>query len=308
MAVASTPAVPIKRRFSRKKKNDYMWFVILTLPTVGGLFIFYIMPFFQTLYNSFNTIGNFGSMSWAGIANYQRLFSDANIGAALRNTLIYTVLSVPVGLCFSIVLAVLLNAKIRGRSVYRTLFFLPSVTMPAAIAMVWKWLYNSDYGLINYLLKMVGIQGPHWLSDPHIALYSIILVAIWSSAGYNMIILLAGLQGIPSSYYEAGDIDGANALHKFFNITIPLLTPTIFFVLIMALIGAFQVFDLIFMMISDSSIVITTTQSVVYLFYKNAFILFDKGYASAIAIVLFVIIMVITAIQMKMQGKWVNYD
>jgi multiple sugar transport system permease protein len=308
MDVASTPAVPVKKRFSRKKKNDYMWFVILTLPTVGGLLIFYIAPFFQTLYNSFNTIGNFGNMSWAGIANYQRLFHDANIGAAFRNTLIYTVFSVPIGLCFSILLAVLLNAKIRGRSVYRTLFFLPSVTMPAAIAMVWKWLYNSDYGLINYVLKMLGIQGPHWLSDPNIALYSIILVAIWSSAGYNMIILLAGLQGIPASYYEAGDIDGANAVHKFFNITIPLLTPTIFFVLIMALIGAFQVFDLIFMMISDSSVVITTTQSVVYLFYKNAFILFDKGYASAIAIVLFAVIMIITAIQMKLQDKWVNYD
>ena len=285
-----------------------MWFVILTFPTIIGLLIFYIIPFFQTLYNSFHTIGNFGDMTWSGVTNYQRLFQDSNMAAALKNTLIYTVISVPVGLCFSILLAVLLNAKIKGRSVYRTLFFLPSVTMPSAIAMVWKWLYNSDYGLINFLLRKIGIQGPDWLTDPRTALYSIILVAIWSSVGYNMIILLAGLQGIPVSYYEAAEIDGAGTVKQFFHVTLPLLTPSIFFVLIMALISAFQTFDLIFMMIPNSSVAITSTQSVVYLFYKNAFILFDKGYASAIAIVLFVIIMIITAVQLKLQNKWVNYD
>ena len=227
MTVASTSAAPVRarRRLSRKKRNDYMWFVILVLPALGGLFIFYIVPFFQTIYNSLNTISDFGSMTFAGFANYKRLFTDSSVGAALINTLIYTVLSVPIGLFLSTILAVLLNAKIRGRSVYRTLFFLPSVTMPAAIAMVWKWLYNSDYGLINYLLKQIGVRGPHWLSDPKIALYSIIIVAIWSSVGYNMIILLAGLQGIPVSYYEAAEIDGASAGRQFLNINVPMMPP-----------------------------------------------------------------------------------
>lgn len=300
--------MPEKRKASRKKRNDYKWFAILTLPTVGGLFIFYILPFFQTLYNSFNSISSFGIMTWNGIENYRRLFSDIDMAFALRNTLIYTVISVPIGICLSTLLAVLLNANIKGRSIYRTLYFLPSVTMPAAVAMVWKWLYNSDYGLLNYALNLIGIKGPHWISDPNMALYSIIIVAIWSSVGYNMIILLAGLQGISSSYYEAADIDGAGAFRKFFLITVPLLTPTIFFALIMALISAFQVFDMIFMMISQNSVVIKDTQSMVYLFYKNAFILSDKGYASAIAIVLFVIIIAITAVQMKLQDKWVNYN
>lgn len=294
--------------FSRKKRNDYFWFIILTLPTLGGLLIFYIVPFFQTLFNSFHSIGSFGNLTFNGVDNYRRLFTDENVGKALWNTLIFTVVSVPVGLCLSTLLAVLLNEKIRGRSVYRTLYFLPAVTMPTAIAMLWKWLYNSDYGLFNYVLGMFGIQGPHWLSDPGTALSSLIIVAIWNRVGYNMIILLAGLQGIPASQYEAAYIDGASRPRQFFSITIPLLTPTIFFVLIMSLINAFQMFDMVFMMVPDTSVSITTTQTMVYLFYKNAFILSDKGYASAIAVVLFVIIMAVTAVQMKLQNKWVTYE
>jgi multiple sugar transport system permease protein len=308
MAVAHMRDASAKKRLSQKKKDGYIWFVIFTLPTVGGLLIFYIIPFFQTLLNSFKTIGDFGQANWSGLENYRRLFSDPIMGQTLVNTLIYAVVVVPVGICFSTLLAVLLNTKIKGRSVYRTLFFLPSVTMPAAIAMVWKWLYNSDYGLINYLLGLLGAKGPQWLADPHSALASVIIVAVWASIGNNMIILLAGLQGIPASYYEAAETDGANAVCKFFRITVPLLTPTLFFVLVTSLISAFQAFDLIFMMIPNSSAALTSAETVVYYFYQNAFITSDKGYASAIAIVLFAIIMVITAVQMKLQDKWVNYD
>jgi multiple sugar transport system permease protein len=157
------------------------------------------------------------------------------------------------------------------------------------------------------LLLKVGIHGPAWLTDPKIALFSIIVVSVWASVGYNMIILLAGMQGISKSYYEAAEIDGAGSFKKFFKITMPLLTPTIFFVAVMSLIGAFQVFDYIFMMISESSVALETTQSVVYLYYKNAYMLQQKGYASAIAIILFAIIMVITFVQIKIQDKWVNY-
>ncbi|MDF2649305.1 MAG: sugar transporter permease, partial [Paenibacillus sp.] len=188
----------------------------------------------------------------------------------------------------------------------RTMYFLPVVTMPAAIAMVWKWLYNSDFGLINYVLGLLSIPGPHWLTDNRTALLSIIIVAIWCSIGSHMIIFLSGLQGISSSYYEAASIDGAGPVTKFMRITIPLLTPTIFFVLVTSLIGAFQVFDFIYMMVGD--IVMESTQSIVFLYYKYGFLKNNKGYASSIAVLLFTIIMIITYIQMKIQKKWVHYE
>lgn len=294
-------------KFSNKKNNDYFWAYFMIFPTVAGIIIFEIIPFFRTLFYSFTDLSSFGQYSWIGLENFKKIAIDPIVWKALGNTLIYTGISVPIGISLSIIVAVLLNAKIRGLATYRTLYFLPVVTMPAAIAMVWKWLYNSDYGLINYVLSKFSINGPAWVSDPKIALYSVIIVGIWGSIGYNMVIFLAGIQGISGSYYEAASIDGAGAFKKFFNITLPLLTPTIFFVLVMSLISSFQLFDMIFMMIGDTSIAINNTQSIVYLFYKNAFILGNKGYASAIAMLLYIIIMIITIIQIKFQDKWVNY-
>jgi len=288
------------------RRSDMMWGYLMIAPLMLGLIIFYVWPVFQTFFYSFTEWGAFGNYKWSGINNYEKLLTDTNLLKAFRNTLIYIIFTVPVGIFISILVAVLLNQRIRGLTVYRTLYFLPVVTMPAAVAMVWKWLYNSDYGLLNYGLSKIGISGPHWLTDPKFALYSVIIVAIWSSIGHNMIILLSGLQGISSSYYEAASIDGAGAFYKFFRITLPLLTPTIFFVAVMSLIGAFQVFDLIFMMVGN--IVIDSTQSVVYLFYKYAFMQNAKGYASAIAVVLFVIILAVTYVQMKLQKRWVHYE
>jgi multiple sugar transport system permease protein len=295
-------------KLSAKKRNDYIYAYLMILPVVAGLLIFYIVPFFQTFYNSFMDMGAFGTPTWYGINNYKNLISDKTVWEALRNTLVYAVISVPVGICLSILLAVLLNVNIKGRSIYRTLFFLPCVTMPTAIAMVWQWVYNSSYGLLNCFLDLFGVKGPAWTTNPKIALYSIIIVGIWCSVGYNMIILLAGLQGIPGSYYEAADIDGAGGRRKFISITLPLLSSTIFFVLIMSLISAFQVFDIIFMMIPKDSIAIESTESLVYLFYRYGFIFDDKGYASVIAIMIFLIILIVTIIQMKLQDKWVNYE
>ncbi|MCU6712881.1 sugar ABC transporter permease [Paenibacillus sp. J5C_2022] len=283
-----------------------MWGYLMIAPLMLGLIIFYVWPVFQTFFYSFTDWGAFGNYKWSGTANYEKLLTDTNLLKAFRNTLIYIVFTVPVGIFISILIAVLLNQRIRGLSVFRTLYFLPVVTMPVAVAMVWKWLYNADYGLLNYALSKIGIDGPQWLTDPKLALYSIIVVAIWSSIGHNMIILLSGLQGISSSYYEAASIDGAGAFYKFFRITLPLLTPTIFFVSVISLIGAFQVFDLIFMMVGN--IVIDSTQSVVYLFYKYAFMQNMKGYASAVIVVLFFIILAVTFVQMKLQKRWVHYE
>lgn len=302
-------AVKKKSKFaiSKKQRSDWFWGYLMILPTVGGLAIFYIGAFFQNLYYSFTNMGSFGKYKWIGLANYSRLLSDPEIPKALANTFKYTLICVPISICLSILIAVLLNSKIKGLTLYRTMFFLPAVTMPAAIAMMWKWLYNGQFGLINQLLSHLGIAGKAWIADPKFAMGALIVVGVWSSLGMNIIYFLAGLQGIPKMYYEAADIDGAGPIKQFFSVTLPLLSPTIFFVLIMSLIGALQMFDLIFLMISKTSMAVDNTMSIVYLFYKNAFEFMDKGYAASISILLFVIIMIITAIQLRLQKKWVNY-
>jgi len=298
----------VKRGMNRKKRNDYFWAYAMIFPTLAGTLIFNIWPLIQSFYLSLTEWGGFGTYTFGGLVNYKRLLHDAELLGALKNTVVFTVLSVPLGIALSILAAVLLNQKIRGVTIYRTLYFIPVVTMPAAVAIVWKWLYNSDYGLINYLLKGIGIKGIGWLTDPNVALYSLVFVAVWGAIGYNMVIILSGLQGIPKTYYEAAEIDGATGLVRFFKITLPLLTPTLFFVTVMSLINTFQVFELVYMMVGPNSPVIQETQTLVYLFYKQAFITNDKGYAAAISLFIFVIILLFTILQFRLQKKWVHYE
>lgn len=295
-----------KKKPTKMQKNNWFWAYMMILPTVGGLAVFYIAAFFQNLYYSFTDLGSFGKYKMVGLANYTKLLADPEIPKALMNTFKYTAVAVPVSIMLSMFIAVLLNSKIKGRSIYRVLYFLPAVTMPAAIAMIWKWLYNGQYGLINQVLEKFGIEGQAWIASPKFALGALIIVGVWASLGMNIIYFLAGLQGIPRMYYEAADIDGAGPIRKFFSITLPLLAPTVFFVIIMSLIGSLQMFDLIFLMISRSSMAVDSTMSIVYLFYKNAFIFLDKGYAAAISILLFFIILAITAVQLKLQKKWLD--
>ena len=201
-------------------------------------------------------------------------------------------------------LAVFLNGKIRGRGIYRTIFFLPMVAAPAAVAMVWRWLYNSEFGLINHIFHIKI----NWISDPNIAVFSIAVIGIWSIIGYNMILFISGLQEIPADYYEASSLDGANGIHQCFNITIPLLSPTIFFVTITRVIGGFMVFDLIFMVMDRDNPALPKTQSLVFLFYRYAFRDQNKGMGAAVVVVLLLIVIIITAIQMLAQKKWVHYN
>ncbi|MBP1042505.1 sugar ABC transporter permease [Vagococcus sp. BWB3-3] len=256
---------------------------------------------------SFNKSTGFGNMKWTGLANYQRLFNDPEAWQSLINTLKYVVIVVPAVVILSLLVAVLLNQKVKGMSVYRTIYFLPVVAAPAAVAMIWKWLFNSDYGLINFVLSKMGIGGIDWLSNPDYAILTIMVVGVWAGIGTNMIILLAGLQEIPKDYYESAEIDGASAIKQFFSITLPLVTPTLFFVVVTTIIGAFQVFDVIFMMFLPTSSAMYQTQSLAYLFYKHSYLLNDKGYGSTIVVLLLVIILIITAIQLKLQKKWVHY-
>ncbi|MBC1797399.1 sugar ABC transporter permease [Listeria booriae] len=289
------------------QRNKQIWAFIFIAPTLLLILILNVWPIVQTLYYSFNTIKGLGEPVWNGIANYTTAFHDKELGRALINTMIFTVVTVPVGTFLSLLTAVLLNSKIKAKSFFRVVYFIPVISAPVAVSMVWKWLYNSEYGLINYLLSLIGINGPDWLGDPKFALTSIMIVGIWSLVGYNMVILLGGLQDIPKTFYEAAEMDGAGPVKQFFTITIPLLSPTLFFVVITTFIGALQVFDYILMMISRYSPSIKSTESIVYLFYQYTFANNNKGYGATIAIILLVIILIITMIQMKLQKKWVHY-
>ncbi|WP_077328660.1 carbohydrate ABC transporter permease [Virgibacillus siamensis] len=294
--------------FNKIRNSDIFWGYLFIAPTLLGLLIFYIFPVLQTFYYSFNEWGAFGNYTWSGLENYSQMLEDPDVWYSFRNTFIYAFLMVPLSIAVSIIVAVLLNQKIKGLTLYRTLYFLPVVTMPAAIGMIWKWLYNSEYGVINQILGWFSIHGPSWLTDPDWVLISIIVVGAWSVIGTNMVILLSGLQGIPKSLYESASLDGAGVFYTFFRITLPLLSPTIFFVTVISFIGAFQVFDFIFMMVSPTNPAIDNAQSIIYLFYQYAFVVGDKGIAAAMAFVLFIVILVLTIIQFRLQKKWVHYS
>lgn len=294
----------------RKKKYDkqHLFYGYLFIaPTAIGLFLLNIYPAIQTIILSFQRSTGFGNSKFVGLANYVKLVGDKEVWQSLLNTFIYAIVAVPSIVVFSLLAAVLMNQKIKGLSIYRTMYFLPVVAAPSAVAMIWRWLFNSDYGLINFVLRKLGFEGVQWITDPNIAIWTIIIVGVWSAVGYNMILLLSGLQEIPKDYYESSKIDGAGPIRQFFSITLPLVTPTLFFVVVTTIIGAFQVFDVIFMMIEPSTEAMLHTQSLAYLFYKHSFILNDKGYGSAIVVLLLLIILILTAIQMKLQKKWVNY-
>lgn len=297
-----------KTRMGKRRRREEMAAYLFIAPVVIGLSIFYIYPFLQNLWFGFNNVNQFNVASFCGIQNYVRLVTDNEFFTALINSLKSAVVIVPVVLVLSLAAAALLNTKIRGKSIYRTLYFLPAVTMSVAISLVWKWIYNGEYGVLNSILRVFGIHGANWLSNPHFALYMVLIVEIWMSIGYNMIILLAGMQGISRSYYEAAVIDGAGPFACFTKITIPILTPTIFFVVITSIISSFQIFDTLFMMIPKDSPAFSSSQTLVMMFYRNAFDYGKKGYAASISTVVFLIILIVTVIQFKMQKKWVHYE
>ena len=301
-----TMVIKKKKATARQKKDWFAGYVFIA-PVTLGLLVFYIWPFIQNFWFSFNDVNKFNVTHFIGLDNYKQLIGDAEVWTTFGNTLKYVVFTVPIGLFLSICIAALLNAKIRGTSIYRTLYFLPSVTMAAAVAMVWKWVFNEKMGILNSIIAGLGGERVGWLTNPKTALFIVMLVGLWMSVGYNMIILLAGMQGIPKTYYEAASIDGAGGLAQFFKITIPLLTPSIFFVMITSIIGGFQVFDVVYMMIGKLSPAYDSTQTVVMLFYRQAFDYGYKGYAAAISILIFISIMIVTIFQLIGQKKWVNY-
>ncbi|MFF2495707.1 carbohydrate ABC transporter permease [Agromyces sp. NPDC058064] len=296
------------RRRGRGPGQSPWWALLFIGPTAAGLLAFYLWPTVRTFLMSFTESGPFGGSEFVGLDNYVRLFQDPELLGALRNTALYTVIAL-VGIPLAVAIAALLNTTgLRGRGVYRTLYFIPVVTMPAAIALVWRMIYNGDYGVLNEVLGVFGIEGKSWLTDPSTALVAIAVVGIWAGLGTNIVIFLAGLQGIPDTVMEAADLDGAGPVRKFFSITIPLLSPSIFFVSVISVIGALQVFDLIYMMLGQSNPAMPNTRTIVYLFYQAGFIDNEKGYAAAIAFLLLIIILILTVVQFRLQKKWVHYE
>ena len=286
-------------------RSEFLWGWLFILPTMIGLVVLNIIPIFQTLYQSFFKTGDFGKGNiFVGVDNYLKVFGDHEVWQSLINTFKYAIVEVPFSIVIALLLAVLLNRKMKGRGIYRTIIFLPMVAAPAAVAMVWRWLFNSDFGLINNVFH----ANVKWVSDPKIAVFSIAVIGVWSIIGYNMVLFISGLQEIPHDYYEAAEIDGATGVKSFFHITVPLLSPTIFFVLVTRVIGSLQVFDLMYMVMDKSNPALEKTQSLVYLFYKYAFINKNMGYGATIVILLLVITMIITVLQMIGQKKWVFYN
>ena len=291
-------------KLSRTSRQEQLWAYIMVAPTIIGLIVLNLWPFVQTVYTSFCEHLGFGHYQFVGLENYIKMFQNPEFWRATWNTILFCILTVPVGLFLSLLVAVMLNAKIKFKGGFRTIFFLPMVCAPAAVTMVWRWIFNGEYGILNQVLgTKIG-----WITDPNVVMVSCAIVAIWSNIGYDAILLLAGLQNIPKSLYEANSIDGAGKVRQFFTITLPMVSPTLFVVMIMRLMASVKVYDLIYMMVEEPTPAVTNVQSLMYLFYRSSFVAGDRGYGSAIVIWTVLLIGMVTIIQFVGQKKWVNYD
>ncbi|MGJ4843223.1 MULTISPECIES: carbohydrate ABC transporter permease [unclassified Leifsonia] len=302
-APATRPAAPRKRRTDRK---EWLWAALFVAPLLFGVLVFYIWPIIRNAYFSFTTWGVFGGATWSGLANYQAMLADPSFWRSIVNTLIYIGFLL-IGIPLAVIFASLINRPgLRFAALYRTAFFLPYVAMPAAVSMVWRIIFNGDFGVINYALSLIGIKGPNWLSTEWVALIAVGLVGMWISLGFNLIVLSAGMKGIPPEMYEASSLDGASRLRQFFSITVPLLSPSIFFVSVMTVITGFQLFDLLYALMGTQNPALNQTQSMVYLFFAHQQT-GDNGYAAAVGMAILVLVGVFTIIQFRMQKRWVTY-
>jgi multiple sugar transport system permease protein len=282
------------------------WALLFLAPTLIGLAILSAGPILATVAISLTEWDLLTAPKLVGLDNFVELASDDRFLKALRNTFFYTVVSVPLGLTIALGLAIALNAKVRGIAFIRTAYFLPVVTSTIAIALVWQWIYSADSGLLNQVLGAVGVPSQKWLSDPTLAMPSIIAMSIWQGLGVNVIIFLAGLQAIPSDLLDAASVDGAGSWARLRSVTLPLLTPSIFFTGVLSLIGSFQVFDQIFVLAKPRPTEATIT--VVYFIYENGFKFFKMGYASAASWVLLLIVAFFTWLYFRGQDRWVHYQ
>ncbi|MEG0740584.1 MAG: sugar ABC transporter permease [Clostridia bacterium] len=300
----------------RAKRQKTLVGLLFASPWIIGFLLFSLYPICTSFYYSFTEFNLFTSPQWVGMDNFTELFNDEKFYKSLYNTLYMVIFATPASIVFSLLLAVLLNQSVKGMSVYRTLFYLPSIVPTVATSLLWLWILNPRTGLINSCLRMIGLPQPNWLMDLNWTKPSLILIAMWS-VGSMMVIFLAALQDVPRSLHEAADLDGAGPIRKFFSITLPCISPVIFFQLIMNIIYYFQYFTQAYLIISGSSsgsglngasggVENSMLFYSIYLFH-NAFYFFKMGKASAMAWILFVIVMIVTWLLFRTQSRWVSY-
>jgi len=300
-----TPVVSVSKRRRSLLWREHIDGYVFILPWLIGFFVFVAGPMVASFMISFMRWEIVTAPQWIGIAQYGKLFQDQRFYLALYNTAYYVFIGVPLHLLLALLAAMAMNLNLRGIRFYRTIYFIPSITPVVASSLLWLWIFNPEFGLANVVLNALGLPSLYWLQDPKIAKLAFIMMSFWTIGG-QMVILLAGLKGIPRTLYEAAEIDGAGKRASFWHITLPMLSPAIFFNLILAIIGAFQVFTQSYIITSGGP-ENATLFYVLYL-YRMAFENFQMGYASALAWVLFVIILVFTFVQFRLSERWVFYE
>ena len=303
-----------RRFYARLTFRESLFGWLFVLPAVLGLALFNLFPVVASAYLSFTSYDVVTPPKWIGLANYVRMFGgDGLYVKSLQVTAYYSALSIPLSLLVAYVIALLMNQRVHGISVFRTCWYLPSLVPAVANGALWSWLLNRDFGAVNYPLKLLGLPAPGWLLDPEWTVPSLVLIHLWG-VGNSVLIFLAGLQGVPQHLYEAAEVDGANWWHKFANVTVPMTSSIIFFNLVIGIIQSFQVFSLVYILFTPPAVETGTAgpenAALVYVLYlyRNAFQYFRQGYACAMAWVLFVIIMALTVIAFRSQGRWVYYE
>jgi multiple sugar transport system permease protein len=302
----STSGTPARRpRDGRRVLHNTAWVLFFLLPSAVPLVLFTLVPMVASLWVSVHEWNLISPMRWVGLDNYAHLLTDPTTLRVFKHTLVYVAGYLPIVYTGGLLLALALNRALKGRSFLRATYFLPVVTSWVVVALVWKWLLSPRDGLVNTVLGALGLGQPGWWTDPTWALPSVILASAWKDLGFVMVILLAGLQAIPSDVQEAATVDGANAWRRFWHITLPLLSPSTFFVVIISLINGFQVFDQVYVMTGGGPA--GSSQVVVGQVYDLTFRYGRAGEASALSWILFVLILAITAVQIRGQRRWVHY-
>lgn len=304
----TTSAAPASRSWRHSLRGrEALSFYLFIAPWTLGFLAFILGPIVASLVLGFTRYDMILPAKWIGFANFRDLFQDPLFWTSLGNTVYIVLLAVPLGMLVSFVIALLLNQKVSGMAAYRTAYFMPSIVPAVASAALWLYLLQPQWGLVNGFLDLFGIQGPAWLASTRWSKPSIIMLMIWASGG-TMIIYLAGLQDIPESLYEAASIDGATWLARLWHITLPLMSPTIFFTLVMGIIGTFQVFSVVFVLTDGMGGPLNSTLVYLVYVYRNAFVFFNMGLASAMSLILFLIILVLTLLNFRFAGRWVHSE
>ena len=288
--------------------SKWAWVGLFLGPSLAGLLIFVVLPIVSSLWYAFTDWNLLSPPQFIGTRNFTELIADPAFWSALRYTLTFIVMYVPLVFVLGLGLALLLNQKVRGMLIVRTATFLPVVASWVVVSLIWKWIFNPSYGLFNYALGALGISGPAWLFEPNTAVVAMVITSVWKDVGYIALLYLGGLQNISETYYEASRIDGATRWHSLRHITLPLLTPTMFFVLITLLINYFQMFEQVWLMPMRDSAADRQVEVIVTQIVTNAFSYNRMGYASAMSWVLFALIFAITFVQLRLQKRWVYYE